>query len=159
MARSFICFDNSDTSEEQIGFWISDSLLQVACRFIIEAIDNNSDGRYQWLKDDMRNHVYNNSVGLFGGFMHLNLSEYLSNDEKKEQFVTIIHAAKHLVADKDQLTVDELNAFRVNENVQGEWVKPLSTKSIIKVLNWIEMLILGDLKTTVNDRTEGEFWE
>ncbi|OQP63238.1 hypothetical protein A3860_25450 [Niastella vici] len=157
MARSFVCFDDSDTSENQIGFWIYDSLLQIACRFIVERIDNNSDLSYHWLKGDIRNHIYNNSIGLFNGFMHLNLSEYLINDEKKEQFIAVIDSAKQLIANKDYLSVEELNSLRIDKSLQGEWVSPLSTKSIIKIFDWIEMLIRGDLKTTLNDRTEAEF--
>ncbi|CAN5296715.1 hypothetical protein BH20BAC1_BH20BAC1_19630 [soil metagenome] len=130
MASSFITKDNV------YGFWVKDSLMQVICWGIVNVIDNTfSDYKHYWLKNELREHIYNNSQGIFIGFMHLRLDEFLINQERKDLFNEVIYQTKEFfLAKGDYIPIKDLNEFQLIKEAKREWLSPLETKRMIKIL-------------------------
>lgn len=140
MASSFI------TKDKVHGFWISDSLMQVVCWGIVNVIDGTFLNKESWLKDELREHIYNNSQGIFNGFMHLSLDEYLINHERKNLFNEIILDTKKFFLSKgDYIPIKDLNDFQLISETKHEWQSPLETERLIKILKYLE--------DVVNDKT------
>jgi hypothetical protein len=150
MASSFVSFDNI------IGFWVSDSLLEITCSYIVKIIDEKSDEKPEWLLN-MQNLLKENSEGLYPSYMHLGLSDYLNTEERKKYFLEILQLVRRALQKKgDRIEPEELNSFVVNEELQGLWSQPLETSLILKLINFLELLIAGDLKIKVDDPVD--YW-
>lgn len=161
MPRSFICFDNKNMSSNDKGFWINDHLLQIVCWYIVETIDRQSQIKEIWLKKDLRDHFYNNAIGMFNGFMHLNFSEYLANNDQKKIFDNILIDTKKLVFQKGEaISINELNQIERNKDIElrSEWQSPFETARIIKIIDALEQLIAGKLTLTFESDSRTYEW-
>jgi len=147
MASSFITKDNVH------GFWISDSLMQVVCWGIVNVIDEISSNNNLWLKKELREHSYNNSQGIFIGFMHLRLGEFLINQERKNLFNEIILKTKKFLSNKGEyIPIKDLNDFQLISETKHKWQSPLKTERVIKILNYLEDVVND--KITIKDSDE-----
>ncbi|MDI9363587.1 MAG: hypothetical protein QM541_01455 [Flavobacterium sp.] len=133
MATSFITKDNV------YGFWINDSLMQVICWGLVSIIDEvPPTGLNNWLKTDFREIINDNSQGIFSGFMNLRFDEFLINQERENLFKDILYKTKKFFLSKgDYIPTNELNDFQLVYETKREWLYPLDTKRLIKVLNFI----------------------
>jgi hypothetical protein len=150
MSSSFITIDNEH------GFWIDDAFMQIACWGLVEVIDKDSE--FVLMKGNFRDHLFDNSQGIFVGFMHLDLETYLVDQVHIETFKKCIDKTKFFFLNKgDSLSTEELNSFQLNEQTKAEWTLPLKTKRIIKVLGFLEALVDGRLKYTGKDHIKYDF--
>jgi hypothetical protein len=142
MASSFITID------EIHGIWIDDHLMQVVCWGIVKTIDK----KVPLLERNFRNHLYDISQGLFVGFIDLRLNEYLNDSAKISEFEECLEATKNSFTDKGEfMSMIELNAFQVNPETKREWLQPLRTARVIKILEYLQDLIKGRIKSKASD--------
>lgn len=153
MASSFITKDNV------YGFWINDSLMQVVCWGLVKIIDTTSTNDENfWLKNQHREIIYNNSQGIFIGFMHLDLDEFLITEGQKKLFSDIIFKTKIFFISKGEyITTKDLNDFQSIPETKREWLSPLETKRIIKILNYLDDLINDKITIRASDVIDYEF--
>ncbi len=153
MASSFITKDNIH------GFWIDDSLMQVVCWGIANVIDAiPSNVKNYWLTNDCRERIYDNSQGIFIGFMNLGLDDFLINQERKNLFSEILYRTKEFIlARGDYISVDDLNDFQLISEVKREWISPLETKRIIKVLSYIDDVVNDKITSEDIDEIDYDF--
>ena len=152
MATSFI------TMDEVHGFWIGDSLMQVVCWGLVNTIDNSKVPEEEWMKGEFREHIYNNSQGLFVGFMHLRLGEFLNSPSRKEAFKNCIERTKKFFFDKGEaIPIEELNDFQLIEETKAKWILPLEVTRVIKVLNYLEDMVDGKLTIKGSDKIDYKF--
>jgi|GEM_PF-5754541 len=136
MATSFISEDYVE------GFWVQDELMQVVCWGIVSVIDKLDAAKGVWPNNGFRDYIYDNSQGIFVGFMNLSLEEYLINQNARLCFLKILKDTKSLFLAKGPvLNTYELNAFQLVKETKREWVKPLKVDLVIEVLNSLELLI------------------
>lgn len=154
MATSFI------TMNDVNGFWIDDGLMQVVCWGIVCTIDNDYLTNGEWMKDNFREHIFNNSQGIFVGFMHLKLDDFLTSDYRISSFVECIERTKKMfLRFGDLIPVEWLNNFQLIDSTRREWVSPLQTKVVIKVLNSLELVVKGEFELKDIDTTGYEFFD
>lgn len=149
MASSFISFDN------QIGFWINDSLFEITCAYIKNALEEY-DKDELWLKE-MKGLIYENSIGLYPSYMHLGLSEFMTSSERKIIFLEILELTEqHLRKKGEEISVDELNSFIVDQSLQSKWTEPLEARLILRAIEFVQLLIQGRLNILVSDPVD--YW-
>jgi hypothetical protein len=153
MASSFI------TKDDTQGFWIQDDLMQVVCWGLVNVIDAlHSNDSNQWLKVDIREHMYDNSQGLFVGFMNLRLAEYLTDQERTRSFLSIIEKTKQFFCScGDYISPDDLNSFQKISETRHIWITPLATERVIKILQYLDDLINEKIKTKDSDAIDYHF--
>ncbi len=153
MASSFI------TKDGVHGFWVNDSLLQVVCWGIVKVLDNLPDIKNNyWIKNDFRNHIYNCSQGIFIGFIDLHLDEFITNEVRKEMMNSIIDEVnKDFLMKGEFISIKELNNFQLIKETRREWITPLPTERILKVIFYLKNLINGKIKTKEDDDIEYDF--
>jgi hypothetical protein len=151
MASSYITKDNV------YGFWVDDSLMQVVCWGLVHAIDlTSSMDNKHWLKNEYREVVFDNSQGIFIGFMNLRLDEFLINQERKNDLKEIISETINFFLNKGEyISVEDLNSFQLINETKREWVSPLATKQLIEILNYLDELI--DDKIYIKDSDEIDY--
>ena len=147
MASSFITMDDTH------GFWIRDSLMQVVCWGLVIVIDEIPDDDF-WAKGTFREHIFNNSQGIFVGFMHLLLDEYLITQKRKIDFCQIILNTKRFFLNKgDFIAIKELNDFQMIRDTKATWQSPLETSRVIKILSFLQDVVNNE----IGDEKEYEF--
>lgn len=152
MATSFI------TKDKIHGFWIHDSLMQVACWGIVSVIDMNSLDSESWLKENLREHIFNNSQGIFVGFMHLELEEFLIKPERIQLFNEILDKTKSLFLSKGEgIPLHELNSFQKIQETAHRWISPLPTQRVVKVLTWLEDVVNDNILIKASDEIDYQF--
>lgn len=150
MSSSFI------TKDRIHGFWINDSLMQVACWGLVNVIDQRST-RENWM-DEFRDHLYNNSQGVFVGFMHLRLGDFLINDHRKQAVVDLVKETEKFFLKKGEyLDKDELNAFQIVTETKALWLSSLETKRMIKILDCLIDLVQDNVYTKAGDEINYDF--
>lgn len=153
MATSFI------TMNDVNGFWVDDGLMQVACWGIVCAIDNSKTNNIEWMKNGFREHIFNNSQGMFVGFMHLSLDEYLTSESHFSSFIECIaYARKIFLGFGDLIPAEWANNFQLIDNTRREWLKPIETIAVIKLLNSLELVVKGEYKLKAIDTNGYEFF-
>jgi hypothetical protein len=153
MASSFITKDNIH------GFWVNDSLMQVVCWGLVNVIDTTpSNDKNYWLKKEHREHIYDNSQGIFIGFMNLRLDDFLINQERKNIFKEIIFEAKKYFLHKGEyISAKDLNDFQLISESKREWLSPLETKRIIKILSYLNDVVNDKIIIKDSDEIDYEF--
>lgn len=153
MASSFITKDNL------YGFWVNDSLMQVICWGLVNIIDiTPSNDKNYWLKNEHRESIYDNSQGIFVGFMNLRLDEFLINQERKKLFQEIIFETKKFFLDKgNYISVKDLNNFQLINETKREWLSPLETKRLIKILNYLDDVVNDNIIIKDSDEIDYDF--
>ena len=153
MASSFITKDNIH------GFWVNDSLMQVVCWGLVNVIDRTpSNDKNYWLNNEHREHIYDNSQGIFIGFMNLRLDEFLINLERTNLFKEIILEAKQYFLDKGEyISAKDLNDFQLIGETKREWLSPLETKRIIKILSYLDDVVSDKIIIKDSDEINYEF--
>lgn len=145
MASSFITKDNI------YGFWLHDSLIQVVSWVMVNVVDQNFLKDRPWLRE-FRDDLFNNSQGMFVGFMSLRLNDFIITPERKQLYADIINEAKKFVRERGNFfSPDDLNSFQLIQDTKHEWTSTLPTKEVIKIFEIIEDLINDKLSTTAND--------
>jgi uncharacterized protein YutD len=100
-----------------------------------------------WVKGEFREHTFNNSQGIFIGFMHLRLEKFLVDQERKMLFDEILVEAKNFFSNMgDLVSVEDLNAFQLVKETKRTWLEPLETKRVIKILDYLELVVNDNLK-------------
>lgn len=151
MASSFVSYRNNN-----VGFWISDSLLEVVCTYIVKVIKTEKNNS-EWLSE-MSVLLKKNSEGHYPSHMHLGLSEYLADDIKKDKFLEILDSVENLLKGKgDYIEVDELNSFIVNEDLQSRWNAPLEAFLLLRTVTFLKDLIAERMTTKVGDPVD--YWK
>jgi hypothetical protein len=69
------------------GFWSLDEYLEHVLALLAERIGNSPN--HKWLAD-LRDHWHAQSSGAFRGWVHPNLDEYLTDDERQEIVLTLL---------------------------------------------------------------------
>ena len=153
MASSFITKDNL------YGFWVNDSLMQVICWGLVNIIDiTPSNDKNYWLKNEHRESIYDNSQGIFVGFMNLRLDEFLINQERKKLFQEIIFETKKFFLDKgNYISIKDLNNFQLINETKREWLSPLETKRLIKILNYLDDVVNENIIIKDSDEIDYDF--
>jgi hypothetical protein len=153
MASSFITKNNLH------GFWIDDSIMQVVCWGLVKAIDivPLNDHNY-WLKKEQREIIYDNSQGIFIGFMNIHLDEFLINQERKNHFLEIIFETKNIFLKKGEyISIKELNDFQLIKVTSRKWLSSLETKRLVKILNFLEDVVNDKITFKVSDEINYDF--
>ena len=90
--------------------------------------------------------------------MHLRLNEFFSCEEHKNKFNGIILAAKELFNNKgDSIAIEELNEFQLINETRHIWLSPLSTKKVIKVLDYLHLVVNDEIAIVEGDEINYEF--
>ena len=111
-----------------------------------------------WLKDELREHSYNNSPGIFIGFMHLRLGEFLINQERTNLFNEIILKTKKFFSSKDDyIPIKDLNDFKLISETKHKWQSSLKTERVIKIMNYLEDVVNDKITLKDNDEINYEF--
>jgi hypothetical protein len=152
MASSFITKDNIH------GFWVNDALMQVVCWGIVNVIDEIPSNDSFWVKGEFREHIFDNSQGIFIGFMNLGLREYLINQERNNLFNEILFEVRCFFKKKgDFIPMNELNDFQLIEETKREWISPLETKRVIKILDYLDDTVNERITIKDNDKINYDF--
>jgi hypothetical protein len=151
MASSFI------TINDQNGFWVKDALFECLCSYLAQVIKTSELEKPEWLIS-LSDIIKKNSLGLYPSYMHLELEDYLIDDERKALFVKFLDITKQaLIAKGDFIDIEELNSFVVDKTLQPYWSHPLEISRLIKILDYIKMLIDGQITIKVDDPIDYEF--
>lgn len=153
MASSFITKDNIH------GFWVDDAIMQVACWGIVNVIDNSpSLHKHYWLKTEFRECVYDNMQGIFVGFMDIHLDDFLITEERRNLLNEVVTGANFFFLNKGEfISTDELNSFQLIKETKREWIFPLETKRLIKLLDYIADVINDNISIRESDEINYEF--
>jgi hypothetical protein len=151
MASNFVSYRDNN-----VGFWISDSLLEVVCSYIIKVIESEKNNP-EWLSE-MSVLLKKNSEGHYPSHMHLRLSDYLVDDIRKNKFLGILDSVENLLKEKgDYIKVDELNGFIVNEDLQSKWNAPLETFLLLRTVTFLKDLVGETMTTKIGDPID--YWK
>jgi len=152
MGTSFI------SKDENHGFWIRDSLLQIICWAFYNVLNDPSIPLPDWMQTEYKDYLYDCSQGLFVGFTTLRLSEYLSDPENTRPYTELIQYARIYFFNKGEIIVeDEINEFQKNTETQRKWIAPFETKRALKILGYLEDVINDRITIKVGDKIDYEF--
>lgn len=152
MASSFI------TKNDEFGFWIDDSLFQVTCRILHDAIINIY---YDATSRDWINRLMllldNNAKGLYHSYMHLDLDELIIDDDRKSQFNELCESAiANLSKSGDLMGLDRLTRWYEDGLIAFRWKTPLKTDYIFNALKKLQNVGNDTIFTKVDDELTEE---
>lgn len=152
MASSFITKDN------KYGFWIYDNILQVVCKLLSSVIKNfNQDKLTQWEKE-LGLLLELNAKGFFPSYMHLNLEEFLTTNERIALFINYCDITQKLAIEYGQfIELVELKTWYNKSAIGHEWRSPIEVQRLIKVLDYLKALANDKITIKVNDKIDYEF--
>jgi hypothetical protein len=151
MATSFI------TKDDTHGFWIPDSIMQVVCWGMMNAIDGHPDFP-PLVRNEFRKHLFDCSQGYFVGFMYLGFDDYFKNEGDMDVFKDVLVDTENFFRSKgESISVEELNAFQLEEHTRSTWVKPLETKRLINILDYLKDLADDKITTKSGDEINYSF--
>lgn len=153
MASSFISKDN------KYGFWIRDSVFQIACRCLCSAIENESfDEKDRKWVDEFFILLDLNAKGIFHSYMHLDLDEVLIDQDRKPILSKIcIQAEKYAKEKGEFIPVALLKDWYDNEKISYKWDSSFEVSRLVKVFNYLRDLIDDKIIIKVNDEINYEF--
>lgn len=152
MGSSFI------TKDEINGFWVRDSIMCVACWGLVETIDDMSLSRENfWLKVEFRDLIFNNSQGIFVGWMHLRLNKFLTNKSRVILFTEIISKTREFFLDKGEfIPLKELNSFQFILNAKINWGAPIKVSYVNTVLRLLYDVVNDKINTVI--QLDDDIW-
>ena len=153
MASSFISKDN------KFGFWIHDSIFQVACRVLYNVINSgfNNVQSEVWT-DRLKTLLDNNSKGLYHSYMHLELDELIINEERKIVFSNFCkQSIESALLFGDVIELKILNEWYDMKLIAYHWVSSLETSRLIKVFGFLDDLINDKINIRASDEIDYEF--
>jgi hypothetical protein len=143
MSTSFIDYKEN-------GFWIDDDILAITVGFIYKTLSEEKD-KSEWMVE-MQESFRQNGQGFFRGFADLELDNFLINDERKEKIHQIIEDTRILIVNKgDIIDVEELNNFLFDGELEDVWVGKIEALRILKVLDYLVLLINEKIETKASD--------
>ncbi len=154
MPSSFVTLDFD--IDKPIGFWVSDTLFEVVCAYIVLEIEELPQGIAAWVSE-MKELIRFNSLGYFPSYMHLDFQKYLINQERTELFLKVIGKTKLRVErGHDTISGQELISL-MKGNEDSIWERTdIYKKTLMKAFSFLELLLAGQLKTRVGDRVD--YW-
>jgi hypothetical protein len=90
------------------GFWSFDTYLEHALALLVDQIGNFPND--EWLAD-LQAHWRDQSSGAFRGWIHPNLDEYLTNEERREEVLNLLRD----VLSNTQLTREARETLKLME--------------------------------------------
>ena len=149
MATSFVNYKEN-------GFWANDQLLIIVAHYLYKDYDNKNDLE-NWEQDFM-GVIKDNADGYFVGFMDFDFDLFLINQNRITSFLNIIKQTKiHINSKGSYISSKELNLINVIEDVKILWTDDIECNRIIKLLDYIEYLVQGELKIKSSDNIDYSF--
>ncbi|GAA3952486.1 hypothetical protein GO495_21590 [Chitinophaga oryziterrae] len=143
MSTSFVDYKEN-------GFWIDDDILAITLAYIYKILLDSKD-KSNWMIE-MQELFKENGKGLFRGFTHLQLNDFLINEERETIFYEIIKETRNLIISKgDIIDVEELNNLLFDTELKDVWKGRIEALRILKVIDYLEMLVKGEIKIKVSD--------
>lgn len=93
-----------------------------------------------------------NSLGYYSSYMHLSLEEFLREESSKVVFLNVLdNTRKIVIAEGETLDLTILNKFIYDEKLNGVWQGRVEQQRVFKVINYIDKLVSGEIKTLPSD--------
>jgi hypothetical protein len=152
MASSFISF-------KEYGFWINDSIMELTLHYINDILEQKTEQNSNGWLSEFSEIIQKNSLGLFPAFMNLHLDVYLIDEDRIKTFFSILRKTKQLLFSKGgYIDTKELNLIEEEKESLGSvWLENFKTERVIKVVEYLELLILESLKIKSTDNIDYNF--
>jgi hypothetical protein len=106
----------------------------------------------EWTKGDFRALLFDNSQGVFSGFMHLRLNDFLIDEKRTDVFKGILVETMQSFENKGAyILLEELNSFQKILETKHIWVEALDVSRPIKALQFLSKVVEDKFELTEED--------
>ncbi|MFT3675208.1 MAG: hypothetical protein QM781_04850 [Chitinophagaceae bacterium] len=151
MASSFISFNKR-------GFWVYDSLLECVTGLLYVSVRRHSKEK-QWIQGFERL-LKENSLGYYPSYMHLDLDEFIVNEERRDFFIFLINQAIEAIIESGvdlDMSFMEKELLPEKHPTPGNWQCKFQSYKLLKVFYYFELMIREKLAIEVSDKVFYKF--
>lgn len=145
MASSFVSF-------KERGFWVYDNLLECITGLLYIAIRRRSIDE-KWMQQ-LESLLKANSLGYYSSYMHLDLDEFIVDEDRRDFFISLLNQAIEIVVESGaelDLRFIETELLPERHYLEDNWRFEIKSYVLLKVLYYFELLMYEKLGIEVSD--------